>query len=215
VVAHPTPIAERRSLVPRAGLSPQRVIDAACDLADESGMANLTMALLAKQLGVRQPSLYNHVDGMPALLRGIAIQAKHELADVLAWSTMGRSGTDAVRALAGAYREWALQHPGRYEATVPAPASGDAEDEQASGRVREVFLTVLSGCELRGEEELVHAHRAARAALHGFVAREAGGALGIPVDPGESFDFLIDIFLWWLQVRSSAVTGTSQPPQSP
>lgn len=186
----------------RAGLSPQRVVDEACDLADEIGLANLTMALLAKQLGVRQPSLYNHVDGMPALQRAISIQAKHALADVLAWSTMGQSGGDALRALAHGYRDWALQHPGLYEATVPAPAPGDAEDETASGRVMEVFLTVLAGFGLQGEEELVHAHRAVRAALHGYVNREAGGAFGIPVDPGVSYDYLIDIYVQWLQARS-------------
>lgn len=202
--------------MPRAGLSPQRVIDTGCDLADEIGLSNLTMALLAKQLGIRQPSLYNHIDGLPALLRAISIQSKHELADVLEWSTRGQSGADAVRALAAAYRDWALQHPGRYEATVPAPAPGDTEDEEASGRVLEVFQKVLSSCGLEGDEEVVHAHRAARAALHGYVSREAGGAFGIPVDPEQSYAFLIDIFLVWLQVRSSTAASMVAPrPQSP
>jgi hypothetical protein len=81
--------------MPRAGLSPQRVANTACDLADEIGLPNLTMALLAKQLGVRQPSLDNHVDGLPAQLRAISIECERELADVLPWSTVGRSGADA------------------------------------------------------------------------------------------------------------------------
>ena len=63
----------RRAALPRAGLTQARVVDEAVDFADEVGLSKLTLAALAKRLGVREPSLYKHVDGMDALQRDIAL----------------------------------------------------------------------------------------------------------------------------------------------
>ena len=49
--------------VPRAGLTEARVVDEAERIADEVGLARLTLAAIADRLGVRQPSLYKHIDG--------------------------------------------------------------------------------------------------------------------------------------------------------
>ena len=93
--------------MPRAGLTPDRVVAEAQDLADEVGLTRLTLAELAHRLGVRLPSLYKHVAGMEGLQREMAVRAKLELADVLGRSAVGRAGDDAVRSMAVSYREWA------------------------------------------------------------------------------------------------------------
>ncbi|MEV1143797.1 TetR family transcriptional regulator, partial [Micromonospora sp. NPDC049799] len=53
--------------MPRAGLTPQTVVRAAADLADEVGLDRLTLAAVAARLGVALPSLYKHVRGADAL----------------------------------------------------------------------------------------------------------------------------------------------------
>lgn len=45
---------------------------------------------------------------------------------------------------------------------------------------------MLRGCGREGEEA-IHAVRAIRAALHGFVPLETGGGFGLPADVDESF----------------------------
>ncbi len=176
--------------MPRAGLTPERVIDEAQALSDEVGLDALTLAALASRLGVRQPSLYKHIDGTDALLRALSVRAKRELADVLGRAAVGRSGDDAVAALAGAYRQWARAHPGRYQSTVAAPAPGDADDEAASQAVVSVVLDILAGYGLHGDDA-IHATRAVRAALHGFVSIEAVGGFGLPIDVDESYARLV------------------------
>jgi AcrR family transcriptional regulator len=177
--------------VPRAGLTTERVVDEAAKMVDEVGLAQLTLAALALRLGVRQPSLYKHVDGMAGLQRGIAVLAKTELAEVLSRAAVGRSRRDAVVAIAGAYRRWALDHPGRYAAAQRAPVPGDLDDEIASGAGVQVVADVMAGFELH-EDDAIDAIRALRAALHGFVTLEADGAFGLPVDINRSFDRLVD-----------------------
>ena len=177
--------------MPRVGLTQDRVVLEAERIADEVGLPRLTLAALAESLGVRQPSLYKHIDGMDALQRGIAVRAKAELADVLARAAVGRSRDAALRAVCLAYRAWALEHPGRYAATVRAPAPDDPDDVAASTAAVEVVFEVLSGYDLDGEAA-IDATRAIRAALHGFVTLETTGGYGLPRSVARSFDRLVD-----------------------
>jgi AcrR family transcriptional regulator len=193
--------------VPRAGLTPERVVAAAEGLADEVGLGKLTLAELAARLGVRLPSLYKHVNGMEGLQREISVRAKAELAAVLGRSAVGRSGPEAVRAMSAAYRAWARQHPGRYAATQRAPAADDAADQEATADAVAVVLDVLGGFGLGGVEA-IDATRALRSALHGFVSLEADGGFGMPVDIDRSFARMIDgyaaLFGQWASTESNS-----------
>lgn len=179
--------------MPRAGLTTARVVEEAERIADEDGLQQLTLSTVARRLGVRQPSLYKHIDGMEGLLRSIAVQAKNELADTISRATVGRAGGDAIRSMAHAYRAWALQHPGRYMAIQRAPADGDVEDDIASRALVQVVLDVLAGFELRGDDA-IDATRTLRSALHGFVTLETVGGFGLP-GTDRSFDRLIRALL--------------------
>jgi AcrR family transcriptional regulator len=177
--------------VPRAGLTTDRVVRAAAELADEDGWSQLTLAALAVRLGVRQPSLYKHIDSLDGLHRSISVLAKRELVEVIARAAVGRSGREALAALGLAYRDWVHTHPGRYAATVRAPEVGDLEDQQASADVVAVVVAVLAGFGLE-DERAIDAARAVRSAVHGFVALEAAGGFGLPRDLDASFGFLVD-----------------------
>lgn len=175
----------------KAGLSEDRVVAEAERIADEGGLSQLTLAALAHSLGVRQPSLYKHIQGMDALQRSIAVRAKTDLAGVLARAAVGRSRHDAIRAIASAYRRWAIEHPGRYSATIRAPRPDDSDDQAASAAAVGVVLDVLSGYHLGGADA-IDATRAIRSALHGFIALETCGGFGLPHDIDRSFERLVD-----------------------
>jgi AcrR family transcriptional regulator len=175
----------------RAKLSTDVVIDEAARLIDEPGSEGLTLAALADSLGVRIPSLYKHVDGMPAIQRGIKIVGKNSLASVLAQAAIGKSRDDAITAMAVAYRAWALQHPGQYPMIMGAPAAGDELDLAASTSLVKVIYDVLAGYDILGDDA-VDATRFLRASLHGFVALETSGAFEIPVNLERSFDRLVE-----------------------
>src|SRR5215204_6317951 len=89
---------------PKAGLDHAAVVQAAAALADTAGIGQLTLADLAARLGVRTPSLYNHVAGLPGLRRDLALLGTRELCARLSRATIGKSGDAAVRALCQAYR---------------------------------------------------------------------------------------------------------------
>ncbi len=176
--------------MPRAGLNPSRVIHEAEQLADEVGLAKLTLAGLATRLGIRQPSLYKHLESLDALHAGIAIRAKYELADTVARAAVGRSRSAAVIAMAHSYRDWAIAHPGRYAAIQRASTPDDHEATMADHAVVDVVMSVLAGYQLT-DDDAIDATRALRAALHGFVTLETCGGFGLPTSIDRSFDRLV------------------------
>lgn len=177
--------------MPRAGLSRDRVAEEAAAVADEVGFDRLSLAAVADRVGVRLPSLYKHIDSLDGLRRDLTVRTLHELAGAVTPAVAGRSGSDGLRALATAYRDFARRHPGRYAATVRAPAGGDEQHVAAAEAVLRVVLTVLAGYGLHGDDA-IDAARALRAALHGFVTLEAAGGFGLPRDVDRSFDRLVD-----------------------
>ncbi|MDM7855788.1 TetR/AcrR family transcriptional regulator [Cellulomonas alba] len=64
----------------RAPLTRDRVLRAACELADEDGLDALTMRRLADALGVEAMSLYHHVPNKDAILDGLVELAFAEFA---------------------------------------------------------------------------------------------------------------------------------------
>lgn len=177
--------------MPRAGLSRDRVVDLATAVVDDVGFDRLSLAAVAERAGVRLPSLYKHIESLDGLRRDVAVRAVRELADTVTPVVAGRSGGPALRALASAYRDFGRRHPGRYAATVRAPAPDDPGHSAAADAVLHVVLAVLDGYGLDGDDA-VDAARALRAALHGFVTLEAAGGFGLPRDVDRSFDRMVD-----------------------
>lgn len=176
--------------MPRAGLTPDRVVDAAADLVDRLGLDQLTLAAVATHFDVAVPSLYKHVGGIDDLHGRLAVLAVDELGARLAAAIDG-PGQDPLHALAVAYRDHAAAHPGRYAATVRAPAPGDTELLHASEAVLATVLAVLADYGIAGDDA-IDAARTVRSSLHGFVSLELAGGFGLARDVDRSFAALVD-----------------------
>jgi AcrR family transcriptional regulator len=179
--------------VARAGLTRETVVAEAAAVADEVGLDRLTLAAVAARLGVKLPSLYKHVDGLEALRVHLAASAGRDLAAALSVATVGRSGDDALLALAEAYRAFAARRPGAYAATLRAPDPGDEEHAAAADAILQVVLAVLAGYGLDGDDA-IDAVRGLRALMHGFVAIEAAGGYKLPQDLGRSYRRLVTTY---------------------
>jgi len=147
----------------------------------------------------------------------LTVRIYDELAGRLTAAALGRSGDAAVFALAEAYQADAEEHPHRYALmpqTAPAPGvtatRGPDPVATAGARVVSVFYAVLAGFPQSGdtrasdtrlaEDDLVHAVRGLRAALHGFAVLSLSGGFGLPADEAESRRRLIATFVAGLRV---------------
>lgn len=177
--------------MPRAGLSRPQLAERAAEIADATGWDRLTLADVAASFGVRLPSLYKHVGSLAELRRDVSVLGARELLEALTTAAIGRSGAPALHSMADAYRAYAERHPGRYAASAVAPIPGDEEHLRIAQRVIEVLAAVLADFGLAGDDA-IHAIRAMRALLHGFVSLEMAGGFAMPLDLDESFRRMVD-----------------------
>jgi len=179
---------------PKVGLELSTILEAAGEIADRQGIAEVTLANLANKLGIRPPSLYNHFEGLSGLRKKLAIHGLNKLYEEMAEAAIGAAGTDAVLVMSQAYVKFARKHPGVYEATLLAPNPEDEEVQQAGAKIVELSVRVLEACHLEGEQAF-HAVRGLRSILHGFSALEQKGGFRMDLDLDDSLAIIIQAFL--------------------
>jgi AcrR family transcriptional regulator len=177
--------------MPRAGLTADRLVAAAAELADEVGFENVTLSALARRFGVKDASLYAHVRNLHDLRTRLALYAGGEMIDEIAAAVAGRAGRDALAAFAGAYRAYALAHPGRYAAMQIRLDQSLAADSPAMRRTAEITYGMLRAYGLE-EPDLTDAVRLLRSTFHGYCTLEAGGGFGAPRDVQASWEKAVD-----------------------
>ncbi len=177
----------------KRGLTHGAVVDAGLALLDSGGLEVVSLAAVAGRLDVRPPSLYAHVDGLAGLKRDLAHATTVEFGEVLRDSVLGRSGPDAVRSFADAYRRWATGFPGRYEMTL-LPIAADDDERRAGARLAlGAIQAVIRGFGV-DEASAVQAGRSLRSAMDGFTRLENADNLGRG-DHDADFAFLVDLLI--------------------
>lgn len=175
----------------RLKIDREKVLAVATELVDREGVKALTVGRIATQLQIRPPSLYNHMQSLEQLEQDLAVRGLQELAVRLRAATTGVAELDALKALAYAYRTFAALHPGLYALSLRSQ-NDNADYSTAGSEIIAVVQSVLQGYDL-SDEQMLHATRCLRSAVHGFVSLEVAGGFGMPFDIDESFSRLIQI----------------------
>jgi AcrR family transcriptional regulator len=202
--------------VPRAGLNRAAVVEAALATIDDAGpdgFEALTLAAVASRVGVAVPSLYKHVGSLADLRTHVAVASTDALTRSVASAAIGRSGADALEALADAVRDFARAHPARYLAAQFAPALGATVGsplEASATSAIEVIAGVLRGFRIP-EDRAVDAIRLVRSCIHGFVVLELGGGFGLPDSLEQSFALVKQTLVAGVERFAVGGTGSGQP----
>ena len=189
---------------PRAGLSREVVLDAASAVVDEVGSGALSLKAIADSVGVRPPSLYNHVDGLEDVRAGLRLRAYQMVDERQRAAVEGVPPRDWVRALAREHRRFAREHPGMYAAIQPSAHRPDTDPEirRAAESVLELLLEAVGALGASGDDG-VHAVRAFRSGITGFIALETAGHFGMAQDVEASFDRLVEILERGIEAQAS------------
>lgn len=173
-----------------ARTSVDAIVAAGRSVLEAEGLDGLTMQRVAAAVGVRAPSLYKRVRGRWALVRLILTDVAEELATILdAAAATGDPRTD-LRALAVAYRDFALAHPEAHAllfARLPEPARVDSA---LNANAAEPILRTATA--LAGPDHALEAARTVVAWANGFVGMELTGAFRLGGNVDEAFDYGID-----------------------
>ncbi|NBE93237.1 TetR/AcrR family transcriptional regulator [Nonomuraea sp. KC401] len=146
----------------------------------EGGAQTISLNAIAKRLGVSGPALYRYYANRDELLNELVIDAYHDLRDALASASAGsarvRRPEQRMRELAHAYRQWAREHPHRYELLFRPPFPGyDAHAEPIAEAASTLMLPVLDVLDGNEDDDVQYVVRV-WSRMHGIVSLELGGA---------------------------------------
>jgi AcrR family transcriptional regulator len=169
----------------KARTSNAKIVAAARELLESSGVEAVTMAAVADKVGVKAPSLYKRIRDRGDLLRHVANEAALELATTLDAAVRGDDSAQDLERIAMAFRDWVHRSPAAYALlTSPVPETWRVDPEL---NVRMSAPIVNAARELAGPDAALDAARTFVAFAHGFVSLEGAGTFRLGGDPATAY----------------------------
>jgi AcrR family transcriptional regulator len=179
------------------------ILNVAVLLAEEVGLENVTLSLLAEKLEVKSPSLYNHLEGLKELQAGMAALSIRRLETAVRDAAVGKSKAEALMGIALAYRKFATENPELYKTILKYPVIEDDEVREAGLSIVRVINQVMEPYHYQ-EEDIIHFVRGFRSAVHGFVSLEEAGFFQATFDADESYRRLVASLISTLATQGAA-----------
>ena len=177
------------------GLDKETIVEAAAKLADEKGISNVTLKVLATELGIKSPSLYKHFSGgLEELNKELMLYGWRSLESEITKAAIGKAKDDAIIAICYTYRKFAAEHKGLFEAMQWYNMYQSDEHLKATKGTVFILFQVLEAYGLE-EEQKVHIVRMLRGFLQGFSSIESHGGYGNPTPLDDTFDFALKTIL--------------------
>jgi AcrR family transcriptional regulator len=130
-------------------VSKDAVVSAASGLADEKGLQGVSLKEVAGRLGIRTPSLYNHIGCLEDLLLEVAHRGMRAMNDRMSKTAIGKSGDNALQAASIEYLNSVVEHPGVYETIQWATWHGNDETAGIFADYVELLTTLIRSCDLK------------------------------------------------------------------
>jgi AcrR family transcriptional regulator len=171
------------------------IVATAADLIAQHGVEWLSLAKIARVLGVRAPSLYRHVGSRAELLRAVNLQTNAALTAALRAAAEQPTGDphDRLMQMARAYRAFAHDHPAIYGLAFTNTLSDLRPDEDALEQLALPLQAQMAA--ISGEADSLPALRGLWALLHGYVMLELSAQMRRGGDLAATFDRVVAAYL--------------------
>ncbi|MBO2459182.1 TetR/AcrR family transcriptional regulator [Actinomadura violacea] len=168
------------------------IVRAAQEMAEAEGWESVTTRRLADRVEYSQPVLYSHFKGKDAIVAAVAQDGFGELAGLLRKARTARPAPEeALRAVAGAYLDFARERPALYDAMFVQHVDVTLGTGERTEPLQEAFGEFVSALEpLAGQRDVETLAEVTWGSLHGLATLVHGHRLR----PGHA-DARLDLLL--------------------
>jgi hypothetical protein len=124
----------------------------------------------------------------------LAVKGYRELHQRIEREIEGKSGSDALRAMAYAMRNYSLERPGLSAATFRDPVVDSREWHETGSKLAQTLSRVFTDLGFEGEHGQ-HALRILRSLIRGFVIHEMAASYVESLEYERSYELAIDVFI--------------------
>lgn len=201
----------------RVGMDKDIIISKAVELVNKVGIEHITLKMLADNLGVKSPSLYNHINGLDDLKEQLMIYGWKQTEQRILHTVIGMSGYDAIRAMCYAFYDYATENPGVFDVMLWYNKFQSDEMEMATSELLSIIFKITKSLNLP-DDYCFHLIRTFRGFLEGFFLLVNNGSFGHALPIMTSFDISINILIAgiksleeeWREEESSKLQGADE-----
>ena len=177
-------------------LNRQDVINAAIACIEKEGASALGVNRVARELGIKPPAIYKHLQGNAELKKVVALTIYQRVFAELSQKTAGiEEPRDFLKVIGFASRDFARSHPGLYQVMMQFQLQPDDPESAIVIQETQSFLQVLLKSQDLAETALIDIMRLVNAAIVGFITLERSGLLTLPRSTDASFEVMLDALL--------------------
>ena len=178
----------------RMGLDKNSIIYRAAQLANDVGFENITLKILARDLHIQPPSLYNHIEGLDDLKKELMIYGWHQMENQILEAVAGISGYEAIEVICRTFVKYATENPGVFNAMLWYNKFENDEANNATKKLFSVVFKVFSSLNI-SQEDSEHLMRTFRSFLEGFALLVNHNAFGNPISINDSLDLSLKVLM--------------------
>ena len=175
-------------------ISKSEVIATASKIADENGLHNVSLKIVAERLKIKTPSLYNHIENLDDLLREVAHQGMRTMNERMEKIAIGKSGKTAIKAVSIEYLNFRIEHPGVYETIQWATWNGSETTMQIFGNYLSLLKTLILSCGTE-DEQVEDILNILTGVIHGYTTLQLRYAFDNPEEVQTNLAKALDVVL--------------------
>jgi AcrR family transcriptional regulator len=133
------------------------IVASAWALAREHGVAGVSLHALAREVGIRQPSLYEYFDSKNALYDAMFADGNRQLLERLDTVTFSPEPREALKQWLAVFTAFACEDPARYQLLFQRPIPGFAPSPESYALAEQVLggaVTLMRAAGVSGQGDI-------------------------------------------------------------
>ena len=179
-------------------VSDELIIEASADIANKIGLNSLSLKIIAEELNIKSPSLYNHISSLEEVKQRLMVYGWKQMEEKMLDAAIGVVGYEALKNMCYAFYDYAVNNKGVFTAMLWYNKYESMEKEKATTRLFNMIFKVMKPLNI-SDVNINHIIRTLRSFLEGFALLVNNNSFGNPVSIQESFDLSLEIIMKGIQ----------------
>ena len=175
-------------------ISDELIIQTSASIANKVGLSNLSLKIIAEELNIKSPSLYNHISSLEEIKQRLMVYGWKQMEEKMLDSAVGVSGYEALKNMCYAFYDYATNNKGVFTAMLWYNKYESVEKEKATTRLFNMIFKVMKPLDI-SDVNINHIIRTLRSFLEGFSLLVNNNSFGNPVSIKESFNLSLEIIM--------------------
>ena len=116
-------------------VSDELIIETSACIANKVGLDNLSLKIIAEELNIKSPSLYNHIKSLEEIKQRLMIYGWKQMEEKMIDSAVGVSGYDALKNMCYAFYDYAVNNKGIFTAMLKYNKYESFQKENATTKI--------------------------------------------------------------------------------